>query len=77
MLNNRYFNRDVNCIRDFFRKRFRYESKLYPKFTRDTSNEFSLDVEVEASGFTKKHQQEFEKVNFYKYINIKFLINIL
>ncbi len=59
---NRYFNRDVNCIRDFFRKRFRYESKLYPKFTRDTSNEFSLDVEVEASGFTKKQQQEFEKV---------------
>ncbi|KAG4105812.1 RIO1-domain-containing protein [Neocallimastix lanati (nom. inval.)] len=57
-----YFNRDVNCIRDFFRKRFRYESKLYPKFTRDTSNEFSLDVEVEASGFTKKHQQEFEKL---------------
>ncbi|OUM58706.1 hypothetical protein PIROE2DRAFT_47732 [Piromyces sp. E2] len=66
-----YFNRDVNCIRDFFRKRFRYESKLYPKFTRDTSNEFSLDVEVEASGFTKKQQQEFEKViPFYKNSNL-------
>jgi len=57
-----YFNRDVNCIRDFFRKRFRYESKLYPKFTRDTSNKFSLDVEVEASGFTKKQQQELEQL---------------
>lgn len=57
-----YFNRDVECIRQFFRKRFRYESKLYPKFTRDTSREFSLDVQVAASGFTKKHQEEFESL---------------
>ncbi|KND03264.1 atypical/RIO/RIO2 protein kinase [Spizellomyces punctatus DAOM BR117] len=57
-----YFNRDVDCIRAFFRKRFHYESKLYPKFTRDTEREFSLDVEVAASGFTKKQQEELEKL---------------
>ncbi|KII93580.1 hypothetical protein PLICRDRAFT_171314 [Plicaturopsis crispa FD-325 SS-3] len=29
-----YFNRDVECIRAFFRRRFRYESKVYPRFAR-------------------------------------------
>lgn len=28
----RYFDRDVKCIRDFFAKRFNYESELYPTF---------------------------------------------
>lgn len=27
-----YFERDVNCVRDFFRRRFGYESELYPSF---------------------------------------------
>ena len=56
-----YFNRDVECIRTFFRKRFRYESKLYPKFHRDTERVFSLDVQVAASGFTKKDQRVLEE----------------
>lgn len=29
---NRFFNRDVQCVRRFFRKRFRYISDDYPKF---------------------------------------------
>ncbi len=41
-----YFNRDVQCIRTFFKRRFGYESLLYPVFTRDTVKEYSLDVEV-------------------------------
>lgn len=28
----RYFDRDVNCIREFFKKRFNYESELFPTF---------------------------------------------
>lgn len=32
-LHLRYFDRDVQCIRTFFRRRFDYESELYPKFT--------------------------------------------
>ncbi|KAI8894159.1 RIO1 family-domain-containing protein [Globomyces pollinis-pini] len=55
-----YFNRDVECIRVFFRRRFQYESKLYPVFTRDTVREFNLDVEVAASGFTREQQKELE-----------------
>ncbi|KAG0094012.1 hypothetical protein BGZ93_009418 [Podila epicladia] len=56
-----YFNRDVECIRVFFKRRFQYESLLYPKFKLDTERQFDLDVQVAASGFTKKQQQELEK----------------
>jgi RIO kinase 2 len=27
-----YFDRDVQCIRDFFRRRFAFETDVYPKF---------------------------------------------
>ncbi|NXX99912.1 RIOK2 kinase, partial [Centropus bengalensis] len=27
-----YFDRDVNCIKEFFKKRFNYESELFPTF---------------------------------------------
>ncbi|KAF9157565.1 hypothetical protein DFQ26_008597 [Actinomortierella ambigua] len=56
-----YFNRDVECIRVFFKRRFQYESLLYPKFKLDTERQFDLDVQVAASGFTKKQQQELEQ----------------
>ncbi|KAI7852239.1 RIO1 family-domain-containing protein [Circinella umbellata] len=55
-----YFNRDVECIRTFFRRRFGYESALYPKFKLDVNREFDLDVQVAASGFSKKMQDELE-----------------
>ncbi|CAO3585058.1 unnamed protein product [Absidia cylindrospora] len=55
-----YFNRDVECIRTFFRRRFAYESVLYPRLHVDVNREFSLDVEVAASGFSKKMQEELE-----------------
>lgn len=35
---------------------------LYPKLHVDVNREFSLDVEVAASGFSKKMQDELEKV---------------
>jgi len=57
-----YFNRDVECIRTFFRKRFGYESKLHPRFTTDVTRAFSLDVLVEASGFAKRDHDEFERL---------------
>ncbi|KAJ8656846.1 hypothetical protein O0I10_007443 [Lichtheimia ornata] len=55
-----YFNRDVECIRVFFQRRFGYESVLYPKFKLDVNREFDLDVQVAASGFNKKMQDELE-----------------
>ncbi|XP_038079351.1 serine/threonine-protein kinase rio2-like [Patiria miniata] len=55
-----YFDRDVQCVRDFFLRRFQYESELYPKFS-DVCLENSLDVDVSASGFTKDMQKTLEE----------------
>ncbi|KAI3658790.1 hypothetical protein MP638_002590 [Amoeboaphelidium occidentale] len=55
-----YFDRDVECVRAFFRKRFRFESEEYPKFSDVKRREETLDILVEASGFTKEKQKEFE-----------------
>ncbi|PRQ77794.1 RIO1 family-domain containing protein [Rhodotorula toruloides] len=60
-----YFNRDVECVRIFFSRRFKYESSVYPKFTsvvRDGVREFDLDVEVAASGFKKEDRKVLEEV---------------
>nr|XP_033819806.1 serine/threonine-protein kinase RIO2 [Geotrypetes seraphini] len=54
-----YFDRDVKCIRDFFLKRFNYESELYPTFN-DIRRKCSLDVEIAASGYTKEMQEDDE-----------------
>ena len=64
----RYFNRDVECIRRFFRRRFRYESALYPRFKTvlkeggEKGDDFRLDVVVAASGFSKKEMRTLEEV---------------
>ena len=52
-----YFDRDVNCIRDFFKRRFAYESELYPSF-QDISREDCIDVEIKASGLTKQMEKD-------------------
>jgi RIO kinase 2 len=57
---DRYFDRDVQCIRTFFQKKFNYESERFPTF-KDVTREESLDVEIAASGFTRDMQQSFEE----------------
>ncbi|KAG8699439.1 hypothetical protein FRC09_006625 [Ceratobasidium sp. 395] len=59
-----YFNRDVECIRRFFRRRFNYESAVYPRFSKviapsgeDDEEGFRLDVVVAASGFSGKEMK--------------------
>ncbi|NXK45770.1 RIOK2 kinase, partial [Chauna torquata] len=54
-----YFDRDVNCIKEFFKKRFNYESELFPAF-QDIRRESSLDIEIAASGYTKEMQEDGE-----------------
>lgn len=62
----RYFNRDVQCIRTFFKRRFRYESSLFPVFKTtlkgENSEGFRLDVAVEASGFGRRDMKVLEQV---------------
>ncbi|NXS07009.1 RIOK2 kinase, partial [Neodrepanis coruscans] len=54
-----YFDRDVNCIKEFFKKRFNYESELFPTF-KDIRRECSLDREIAASGYAKELQEDGE-----------------
>ena len=60
-----YFNRDVECVRTFFSRRFKYASSVYPKFSstiRDGVREFDLDVEVAASGFKREDRKALDDV---------------
>ncbi|XP_054932761.1 uncharacterized protein RIOK2 isoform X3 [Dermacentor andersoni] len=56
-----YFDRDVNCVREFFKKRFGYESELFPKFS-DIERDDTLDLETAASGFSKEVKEELEEI---------------
>ncbi|EAT36821.1 AAEL011114-PA [Aedes aegypti] len=57
-----YFDRDVQGVRDLFRKKFGYESEEYPKFS-DLEREDELDKEVLCSGygFTKEMEEDILK----------------
>lgn len=64
-----YFNRDVECIKTFFKRRFGFEGKLWPRFTStvkegEQGDGFRLDVVVSASGFGGNEQRELEKVGW-------------
>ncbi|CAH1796456.1 unnamed protein product [Owenia fusiformis] len=56
-----YFDRDVQCIRTFFTRRFDFESESFPKFS-DIVRQDTLDVEIAASGFTKEMEKSFNEV---------------
>ncbi len=56
----------MTCIRNFFSRRFKYESTMYPRFSavmKDGVREFDLDVEVAASGFSKGERQILDEVS--------------
>lgn len=61
-----YFDRDVNCIKRFFERRFHFISDEPGPFFADAKKQLlenpgkRLDVEVEASGFSKKMAKELE-----------------
>lgn len=62
-----YFDRDINCIKRFFERRFNFLSDEAGPFFADAKKlagapkSKRLDVEVEASGFSKKMAKELEK----------------
>ncbi|GMT28727.1 hypothetical protein PFISCL1PPCAC_20024 [Pristionchus fissidentatus] len=55
-----YFNRDVECIKTFFRKKFSYETDDFPSL-EEVERKYNLDVELAASGFTKVMQKDLNK----------------
>lgn len=54
-----FFERDVNCVREVFRRKFSYECAGYPKFS-DLIRDDDLDAEVHCSGygFTKEMERD-------------------
>ena len=53
------FDRDVNCLRDFFRRRFGFESvESPPTFAHDVTRVDALDAEVSASGITREMEKD-------------------
>ena len=61
-----YFDRDVNCIKRFFERRFRYTSQEKGPYFKDAKRLIGkdgvkrLDISVEASGFSRKMAKELE-----------------
>lgn len=60
-----YFDRDVECIRRYFERKFKYTSdEPAPTFedaVKGADPKKRLDVEVEASGFSRKMGKELER----------------
>lgn len=60
-----YFDRDAGCIKRYFERRFKYVSDEPGPFFRDAVKgvevEKRLDIEVEASGFSKKIVKDLDK----------------
>ena len=62
-----YFDRDINCIKTFFSRRFHFTSSVPGPFFADakklagSGGTKRLDVEVEATGFSRKMAKELEK----------------
>ena len=62
-----YFDRDIQCVKDFFRRRFRFTSDEPGPFFSTVLDDQArnadckrLDVAAQASGFSKKMLKEFE-----------------
>lgn len=60
-----YFDRDVACIRRYFERRFKYTSDepgpFFADALKNVDPEMRLDIEVEASGFSKKMAKELDR----------------
>mmetsp|Transcript_1000 Transcript_1000/g.2762 ORF Transcript_1000/g.2762 Transcript_1000/m.2762 type:complete len:598 (-) Transcript_1000:423-2216(-) len=58
-----YFDRDVNCVATFFRRRFGFCAAALPVFEQDTTcGAVDLGSELEASGWTEAHNADFGKL---------------
>ncbi|KAK6515329.1 Serine kinase [Arthrobotrys conoides] len=56
-----YFDRDVQCIKTFFERKFKFVSDDEGPTWDDVKRTGKLDIEVEASGFSKKQSKELDK----------------
>jgi hypothetical protein len=70
-----YFERDVECVRTFFLKRFKYATSDKPSFFSDVTRSVDLDTAVMASGSRKPggedHKQSAEDVAFEQFVEAR------
>ena len=57
-----YFDRDVKCIHDFFRRRFKIHSDYIPELHVDTEKKTSLDERIRATGYNKECEPTLESL---------------
>jgi RIO kinase 2 len=58
-----YFNRDVQCVKTFFRRRFGFVAENTPVLGADTSRgSTGLDEELKASGWTAAYNEDFGRL---------------
>ena len=59
-----YFDRDVNCVATFFKRRFGFCAAALPSLVDDVSGAatVNLDVELAASGWTKEMDKDLDKL---------------
>lgn len=57
-----YFDRDVQCVRTFFQRRFKFDATEWPRF-EEVERRHNLDVELEASGFTRQMRRDLNKAS--------------
>jgi RIO kinase 2 len=61
-----YFDRDVQCVRTYFLRKFKFVSEEYPEFFTDTTKTIDLDVQLAASGaasgFTPEELEQYQRV---------------
>jgi RIO kinase 2 len=60
-----YFNRDVNCVRSFFKRRYGFVAEEWPRLGTDidrTVASSSLDEELRASGWTKDYDEDLSRL---------------
>lgn len=60
-----YFDRDVDCVKRYFSRRYKYDADedgpFFADAIKDSEMEKRLDVEVEATGFSRKMAKDLEK----------------
>ena len=59
-----FFDRDVACLKDFFRRRFNFESESVPVFS-DVRRVDAIDAEVSASGITREMEKDLVKMIYF------------
>uniref|UniRef100_A0A1A9ZVE6 Serine/threonine-protein kinase RIO2 n=1 Tax=Glossina pallidipes TaxID=7398 RepID=A0A1A9ZVE6_GLOPL len=62
-----FFDRDVNCVRELFRRKYDYESSEYPKFS-DLIRQDDLDAQVHCTGYGVTKDMENDLMKEYDMI---------